>query len=63
MYQKALELFRQVGQAADLWRTQLKYAMFLADQGDLQTAAKLEREVRVEAAKIGLHLQDKYVGV
>jgi serine/threonine protein kinase/tetratricopeptide (TPR) repeat protein len=56
MYQKALELFTQVGHSADLLRTQLKYALFLADQGDLQAAANLERETRLEAAKIGLHL-------
>jgi tetratricopeptide (TPR) repeat protein len=54
-YKKALNLFGQVGHPAGLLRTQLKYARFLANQGDTE-AARLEQETRREAAKISLSL-------
>jgi tetratricopeptide (TPR) repeat protein len=57
LYQKAIDLFRQIGHPSGLLRAQLNYAHFLAGQGDSQTAAALERQVRSEAAKMGLFLR------
>jgi tetratricopeptide (TPR) repeat protein len=55
-YKKALNLFSLVGHPAGLLRTQLKYARFLAKNGDIEGGATLEQEVQREAAKIGLSL-------
>ena len=56
MYDSAFTLFEQIGSPPELLRSQLAYAHFLADQGETDEAAKLEADVRNEAANIGLHL-------
>jgi ATP/maltotriose-dependent transcriptional regulator MalT len=56
LYQKALNLFEQVGSRTGFLRVQLSYAQFLEKQGQTHQATKLEQASRAEAAQIGLYL-------
>ena len=59
LYAQALAMFDQVGHRAGRLRAQLRYARFLAEQGEAERAAALEREARERAEKIGLSLFEK----
>ena len=55
-FQKSLTLFEEIGSLTGLLRTQLRYARFLRDTGEITAAQKLETQTRVEAERIGLYL-------
>lgn len=55
-FKKAITLFEQVDYPSGLLRTRLEYARLLAERGEAGEAAKLEQNVRHEAAQLGLHL-------
>jgi len=55
-FQKSLALFKEIGSLTGLLRTQLSYARFLRDAGEIAAAQKLETQTRVEAERIGLYL-------
>lgn len=55
-FKKALALLKQTGSRPTLLRVQLRYAQFLAQNGQTAPAATLEQETRDQAAAMGLSL-------
>ena len=55
-YEQAMTLYERVGSRTGWLRTRLRYAHFLAQQGQSQEAADIEADTRAEAAKIGAYL-------